>query len=485
MNPVVTRFAPSPTGYMHVGGVRTALFAWLIARQNNGTFILRIEDTDQQRYIEDSEQHIIASLHWLGLEWDAGPDIAGPDGPYRQSERLAIYKEWAHKLIADGNAYADPYSKEQLDAFRQEAKKNKKPFLYRNYRPENPPAWDGSQPLRFKSQPKTYQWHDAVLGDLSASGEAVDDFILIKADGFPTYNFCHIVDDSIMGVTHIVRSQEFIASVPKFLNLYEALGVQAPVFVTPPSVMALEGTKKLSKRDGAKDILDYAREGYLPETIMNFLATLGWNDGTEQELFTKSELISKFNVSQIQKSPARFDEKRLLWMNGQWIRSLHFDDLAQRAQPYWPESSKEYDTTYINQALQLIKDRLKTLQDIPLISGFLFTDPIPDRQLIADHKQLSKLPDSTLVEYLGIVAKAFHNCDDFSAETIQTQLNILLETTGAKPVTLFSLVRIATSWAPFSPDLAPSLALLGKDRTLRRLTEAARYIATDKSLVLY
>lgn len=485
MSSVITRFAPSPTGYIHVGGVRTALFAWLIARQQNGSFILRIEDTDQQRYVKGSEQHIIDSLQWLGLEWNAGPDKAGPDGPYRQSERLAVYTEWAKKLVQDGKAYADPYSKEQLEEFRQDAIKNKKPFLYRNYRPENPPQWDGSQPLRLKSHPKAYTWHDAVLGDLSAGEEAVDDFILMKADGFPTYNFCHIVDDSEMGVTHIVRSQEFIASVPKFLNLYEALGVQAPVFVTLPPVMAMNGTKKLSKRDGAKDILDYAREGYLPEAMMNFLATLGWNDGTEQEIFNQSELIEKFTVGQIQKSPARFDEKRLLWMNGQWIRTLTFEDLAQRVEPFWPASAQNYDNIFKNNVLHLVKDRLKTLQDIPLITNFLFIEPTPDKQLLANHKQLAKLTDSTLVAYLGTIAKTFAASEDFSSSTIQTMLNDLLEQTGEKPITLFSLVRIATTWAPFSPDLAPSLELLGKARTLQRITDAARYIAADKSLVLY
>ncbi|MCA9339095.1 glutamate--tRNA ligase, partial [Candidatus Saccharibacteria bacterium] len=275
-----TRFAPSPTGLLHVGAARTALFAWLIARQNNGKFILRIEDTDKAREVEGSIAHIQESLHWLGISWDEGPKNGGKFAPYQQSQRLEIYRQWAQKLIDAGRAYADPYSPEELQSFREEAKANKKPFLYRNHRPENPPTWDGSQPLRFKSEPKSYTWNDAVMGELSSGKEVIDDFILIKSDNYPTYNFCHIVDDALMQITHVIRSQEFISSVPKFLNLYEALEIQPPIMATLPFVMGASGNKKLSKRDGAKDLLDYKREGYLPEALMNFLATLGWNDGT-------------------------------------------------------------------------------------------------------------------------------------------------------------------------------------------------------------
>ncbi|HVI60556.1 MAG TPA: glutamate--tRNA ligase, partial [Candidatus Saccharimonadales bacterium] len=293
MKTVRTRFAPSPTGFLHVGGVRTALFAWLVARQAGGQFILRIEDTDKAREVAGSVQHIQDSLQWIGLQWD--------EGPLRQSERLDIYKEWAQKLIDKGRAYADPYTPAEVQAFRDAAKAAKKPFLFRDHRPANPPAWDGSQPLRFKSEPKDYAWQDAVMGELSTGPEVVDDFILIKSDGYPTYNFSHVVDDADMGISHVIRSQEFIASVPKYLNLYEALDIEPPVLATLPFVMAPAGNKKLSKRDGAKDILGYAEAGYLPEAMLNFLATLGWNDGTEQEVFTVDELIKKFDLGRVHK----------------------------------------------------------------------------------------------------------------------------------------------------------------------------------------
>jgi glutamyl-tRNA synthetase len=479
MNKITTRFAPSPTGFIHVGGVRTALFAWLLAKQQSGRFILRIEDTDKQREVAGAEAHIIKSLKWLGIEWDEGPDISGPNMPYRQSDRLIIYADWAQKLIASGRAYADPYTKEEVDAFREDAKRNKVPFLYRNYRPEHPPKWDGTQPLRFKSEPKAYDWHDAVLGDLHAGEEAVDDFILMKTDGYPTYNFCHIVDDSIMGVTHVIRSQEFIASVPKFLNLYEALEVTIPTFATLPYVMAIDGSKKLSKRDGAKDILDYAKDGYLPETMQNFLATLGWNDGTEQEIFDTAELLEKFDLEKVQKSPARFDEKRLLWLNGQWIRKIEVDDLFARVEQFWPESAAKHTNEYKMEVLLLAKDRLKTLADLPQVTDFLFTAPKQNIALIHEHKQLSKIANADLSALLQTVRDEFTTKESFTSESIQETLNNLLATTNEKPVTLFSIIRIATTWAPFSPDLAPSLALLGKDEVLSRLNAAIELLDSN------
>lgn len=467
-----TRFAPSPTGFMHVGGVRTALFAWLIAQQARGTFILRIEDTDKVREVAGSITQIENSLRWLGIDWQEGIDKGGDYGPYLQSERLASYNEWAHKLIDSGRAYADPYSKDELEAFRDEAKTKKQAFLYRNHRPENPPAWDGSQPLRFKSDPKNYTWTDAVMGELSTGPEAIDDFILMKSDGYPTYNFAHIIDDMLMDITHVLRSQEFISSTPKYLNLYEALGIKPPTLATLPYVMAIDGKKKLGKRDGAKDILEYGREGYLPEAMMNFLATLGWNDGSEQEIFTKAELIEKFSLDRIQKSPARFDEQRLLWLNGQHIRLLSTDDLSERAAEFWPASATTASREQKMTVLSLVQDRLKTLADLPVITSYFFEEPTPDISMIASNKMLQKLSTPTIIELLQAARDTLGSLDDFSAESIQQSLNQLLETTGQKPGTLFSLIRLAVSWAPFSPALNDTLAVLGKDTSLSRLDAA-------------
>lgn len=475
MTTVRTRFAPSPTGFMHVGGVRTALFAWLLAQQakttGEGTFILRIEDTDKVREVEGSVQQIEDSLKWLGLVWDEGVDQGGPHMPYKQSERLAIYKEWAQKLIDSGRAYADPYTPQELEVFREQAKAAKRPFLFRDHRPENPPVWDGTQPLRFKSDPKPYKWTDAVMGELSAGPDAIDDFILIKSDGYPTYNFCHIVDDALMGVTHVLRSQEFVSSTPKFLNLYEALEAERPTLATLPYVMAIDGKKKLGKRDGAKDILEYGKEGYLPEAMANFLATLGWNDGTEQEIFTMPELIEKFSLGRVQKSPARFDEQRLLWLNGQHIRLLSVDELYQRVSDFWPESAKEASEESKREVLALVQDRLKTLADLPTLSSYFFEEPTPNWEMVSSNKQLAKLSNDETRSLLTS-AKSALETSDYTAEAVQATLNTLLETTGQKPGILFSLIRLAVSWAPFSPALNETLVVLDKETTARRLQAA-------------
>lgn len=467
-NTTRTRFAPSPTGYLHVGGIRTALFAWLIARHDNGQFILRLEDTDKNREVEGSADHLIKSLRALGLEYDEGPDVDGPHGPYRQSERLAIYKEWAQKLIDAGRAYADPYAAEEVQKFREQAQAAKKPFLYRNHRPENPPEWDGTSPLRFKSEPKAYEWHDEVMGDLHSGPEVIDDFILIKSDGYPTYNFAHIVDDALMEITHVIRGQEFISSMPNYLNLYEALTIEHPIFATMPHIMNEQGNKKLSKRDGAKDVLDYIRDGYLPETLFSFIATLGWNDGTEQEVFTRDELIQKFSLDRVQKSGARFDEKRLLWMNGQFIRELTVDDLWSRVADFWPPEASGADEAYKRLVLTLAQDRLKTLCDLPILTSYFFASPTPNWTMIDTNKQLTKIDRSRQIELLRAAAHALESTD-FTAEALQQTLNQLLEQTGEKPGTLFSLIRYALTWAPFSPALPETMEVLGRDQTLSRL----------------
>lgn len=466
--PARTRFAPSPTGYLHVGGVRTALFAWLLARQSKGQFILRLEDTDKVREVEGSGQHIMDSLRWLGLEWDEGIDVGGPRGPYKQSDRLDIYHEWAQKMVDKGRAYVDPYTKEEVEEFRKKSQAEKKPFLFRDYRPENPPAWDGKQPLRFKSEPKAYNWHDAIMGELSAGEEAVDDFIIMKSDGYPTYNFAHIIDDMLMGCTHIIRSQEFVASTPRFLNLYEALEIERPILATVPMVLGPDGKKKLSKRDGAKDILDYAREGYLPEALVNFMASLGWNDGTEQEIFSVDELIEKFSLDRVQRGGAHFDERRLLWMNGAHIRALPLETLYEKVAGFWPTEAEHYDVEYRKLVLGLVQERLKYFAELPQLTMFFFKDLPIDPTLWQENKQLKKLEQDELKSLLERSYESL-KVSDFSINDLTERLNKLLEETGQKPGILFSLIRIAVSQAPSSPGLADTLAVLGKETSLRRM----------------
>lgn len=482
MTQIRTRFAPSPTGYIHVGSLRAALFPWLLARQNNGKFILRIEDTDRSRFVEGAEEKIYETLSWLGIDWDEGPTTNGKEkgkfGPYHQTERRGIYLEWAKKLIDKGLAYADPYTPEQVQAFRDEAKVKKKAFLYRNYRPKNPPKWDGTQPLRFKvPEIKRYTWQDPIMGELSAGPEALDDFILIKSDGLPTYNFAHIVDDFEMGITHVIRGAEYIASTPRYLSLYDALEIKPPVLACSPHIMAPSGNKKLGKRDGAKSADEYRKEGILPEAMMSFLASLGWNDGTEQEIFTKEELIKKFKLDRVQKSGARFDEKRLIWMNGQFIRNLNLDNLYERCQLFWGKEANSADVIYKKQVLALAQDRLKTLKDLPTLTSYFFSEPKINLDLILNNKQLKKLTSEEQKKLLQISCDELNKINDWTSENIQNCLNTLLEITNQKPGILFSLIRIATTWAQFSPQLNDTLALLGKDKSLDRLNIAIKNIA--------
>lgn len=444
------------------------MFAWLLARQNDGQFVLRFEDTDKKREVEGAREHLIKSLKELGLNYDEGPDIGGPFAPYVQSERLDHYKKWAEKLIEKGRAYADPYTPEEVQAFRETAQKAKQPFLYRNHRPENPPVWDGSQPLRFKSDPKPYQWHDEVMGDLHSGPEVIDDFVLIKSDDYPTYNFAHIIDDLEMEISDVLRGQEFLSSVPNYLNLYEALEIKPPRLATLPHVMAASGQKKLSKRDGAKDVLEYTAEGILPDALVSFIATLGWNDGSEQEIFTRDELIKKFSLDRVQHSGAHFDEQRLHWINGVLIRQMDLNELYKKVGGYWPSEAEGYDDDYKLKVLGLVQERLKYFSELPELSRFFFVDLPINSELITGNKQLKKLSNDELKSLLTQARESLAQ-SDFSEEDLHQRLNDLLTSTGQKPGVLLSLIRIATTQAPASPGLAESLAVLGKEVSLRRI----------------
>ena len=481
MTNVRTRFAPSPTGYIHVGNVRSALYPYFIAKHNHGQFILRIEDTDRKRFVPGAEDLIIDILKWLGIEWDEGPVGDGTEkgdyGPYHQTARREHYIKWAQKLIDKGMAYADSRSSEELEKLQADAKASHSLFLYRHHRPENPPEWDGHMPLRFKvTEPVDYHWHDEVMGDLSAGRDAVDDFIIIKSDGLPTYNFAHIVDDYEMGVTHVIRGQEYISSMPKYLALYDALEIPRPIFAHLPHILAPNGHKKLGKRDGAKSVTEYRDEGYLPEAMVNFLACLGWNDGTEQDIFTMEELIEKFSLDRVQRSGARFDEKRLLWLNGQWIKRLSLDDLYKRCANFWDENGRKASEDQRKAVLAVVQDRMKTLADLPSLSEYFFTRPEVNWDLIQSSKQLAKRERSDLTSLLKKAeAKLADESVDFShEESIQNALNELLEETGEKPVIMFGIIRFALTWARFSPGLPETMRLLGRDETLARI-EAAIY----------
>ena len=480
MEKAITRFAPSPTGYIHIGNVRSAIYPYLVAHQTGGKMILRIEDTDRERYVEGATELIEDTLKWLGLDWDEGPIVGGPNEPYFQSERKDLYLKWALKLVKEGRAYADPTPAEKIDEYRAKCSAEKVPFLYRNFRPENSPEWEPGMPIRFKTVPKEYDWHDEVMGDMHTGPEVLDDIILIKRDGYPTYNFAHIVDDAEMGITHVMRGVEYLSSTPNYLALYEALGLSRPKLVSLPHILAPTGNKKLGKRDGAKSVTEYRDDGVLAEAMLNYLACLGWNDGTEQEIYTKDELIERFSVDRIQNSGARYDETKLLWMNGQWIRRI-FDEQGARALydrtiGFWPEAAADFSEDYRVRVLTIIYDRLKTLSDLKSMTGYFFGEPQIDLSMLTENKFLKKMSEAELESLLKKSIAKSTAVEEWNAENLQNALNELLTETGKKPAELFSLIRISLSFAPFSPALNLTMEVLGREVTLARLNKVARSI---------
>ncbi len=479
MNPnptqkVVTRYAPSPTGFTHVGGVRTALYAWLYARKHGGTFILRIEDTDKKREVVGAIEHVVESLHWLGLDWDEGVDVGGPHAPYKQSERLASYKKYAQVLIEKGCAYPDPYTEEEVAVFRQDAETEKHPFLYREHRPETFGVWDGTRPLRFKvPEIKRYTWHDLVRGELSAGEEALDDFILIKSDGYPTYNFAHIIDDFEMDVTHIMRGQEFISSMPIYLSLYEALGIERPHFATVPPIMAMDGKKKLGKRDGAKDVLDYRREGYLPEAMLNFLAFIGWNPGDEREVLSAAEIIEAFSFEHMHSAGAKFNEEKLLWFNHEHIKRLSDEAFFERLTAYM--NTLGPILAYLPSISGLLKERSRTLAEaVQAIADGEFsfleeTIETPSQDLLLKG---AKTDVATAKKHLEVVRGILENQDLtlFSAEQVK-ELIFPYATEQGRSAVLWPL-RVALTGKEKSPDPFTVAELLGKEKTLTRIASA-------------
>ncbi|MCB9815699.1 glutamate--tRNA ligase [Candidatus Nomurabacteria bacterium] len=478
---VVTRYAPSPTGFQHIGGIRTALYAWLWARKNNGTFILRIEDTDKNREVEGAIQHTIDALHWLGIDYDYGPDKPGEFKSCLQSDRLDIYKKYAQKLIDKGLAYPDPYTNEEIENFRELAKKEDRPYLYRHHRPTEFEAWDGTKPLRLKTpEVKRYEWQDAVRGKLSAGEEMLDDFIIIKADGYPTYNFAHIIDDLEMGVTHVMRGEEFISSTPKFLSLYDALEIPYPTLVTLPPIMGPDGKKKLSKRDGAKDLLEYRSDGYLPEAMRNFLALIGWNPGGNDEIFPSEELINKFTLEKIQRSGGAFNEEKLKWMNKEYLQKQTPEFLAEYLKEAIPDSLKnkpQYSDDRLKKLSPVVFERIHNKNEIVESAeageyDFAFTAPEYDVEI------LKWKNDNMVAEALPRLQKACEVISEASfdtTESIKSALWPYAEEVG-KGELLWPL-RTSLSGKAQSPDPFMIAYILGKKETISRIKTACDKIS--------
>ena len=492
MQKAISRFAPSPTGYIHIGNIRSAIYPYLLAKKTGGKFILRIEDTDQARFVSGATDLILETLKWLGLDWDEGPVVGGTNEPYFQSQRKELYQKYALALMKKGRAYADPTPSEKIDEYRKSDNEKKIPFLYRNHRPSDSELeklsknWTEGTPIRFRSDPKPRSWHDEVMGDLSAGPEVQDDIILIKKDGLPTYNFAHIIDDFEMKITHVMRGVEYLSSTPNYLALYEALDFPVPKFVSLPHILAPTGNKKLGKRDGAKSVTEYRADGVLPEALLNYLACLGWNDGTEKEIYSKAELIDAFSLDRVQNSGARFDEVKISWYNGQWIRKLvaeeGIDAFYPRTLEFWGEEAKNFPDEYKKKVLGIIFDRLKVLSDLREMTAYFFAAPAINLDLVLGNKFLKKLSETELASLLELSVSELEKIpeENWNAETLQNTLNSLLEKSGKKPAELFSLIRLALSFAPFSPALNLTLEVLGRETSLARLRAVKIAILSDQ-----
>lgn len=472
---VRTRFAPSPTGFMHVGGVRTALFAYLYAKRHGGQFLLRIEDTDKGREVEGSIGHIIECLKWLGITWDEGIDIGGPYEPYLQSARLDSYHKYARQLIEAGHAYPDPYTAEELDAYRKKAEDEKRPFLFRDHRPETIKEWDGKTPLRFRvPQIKRYTWNDLVRGELSAGEEALDDFILLKGDGYPTYNFAHVIDDLEMKITHIMRGEEFISSTPKFLSLYDALDIKRPEIATMPVILGEAGTKKLGKRDGAKDLLEYREEGYLPEAMVNFLALLGWNPGSDREVFSLPELIEIFDLERVQKAGARFDEAKLLHINQEWMRKVPDSEFAKRLSA--PDEAK------LLRLVPELKERARTFGEAQKMLSedlhFVFEEPAIDKDLLLSKEGVKGGTRDHLEALKGLMAGLPEGVGPEGVKALlMPYADRIPKEEGGRGAALWPL-RYALSGAERSPDPFTLIHVLGLHESTVRVDRALAILST-------
>jgi len=495
--PVRVRFAPSPTGPLHIGGVRTALFNYLFAKKYNGTFILRIEDTDQNRFVEGAENYIEESLKWCGITVDEGVNTNEKFGPYRQSERKDIYKKYADQLIANGKAYYAFDTADDLDAHRKNHEAEGKTFIYNWHNrekgrlvnslvlsaEETQAKLDAGDDyvIRFLSpQDETLHLTDIIRGNMTIDTNILDDKVLFKSDGLPTYHLANIVDDHLMEITHVIRGEEWLPSLALHYQLYDAFGWEKPEFAHLPLILKPTGKGKLSKRDGDKlgfpvfplaykdhqtgDISrGYREDGYFPEAVVNFLAFLGWNPGTEQEIFSMDELIAAFDLNRVNKAGARFDPDKTKWFNHHYMQEQYNDDLAVTFKQIQPELA-EIDVNYVELVVALIKERATFVTDFWALSHFFFQTPTD-----LDEKAVKKAWKDDSPELMTQVVSVIESVEDFTVENLQTELKgwIIKNDIGFGKVMM--PLRLALVGALQGPDVFDIMYLIGKDETKRRI----------------
>ena len=476
MSTVRVRFAPSPTGAPHIGSLRTALFVWLWARHSGGKFILRVEDTDQKREVDNGLDLIMDSLRFLGLDWDEGPDVGGAFGPYVQSQRLAIYQEHIQRLVQSGHAYRCYCTPERLEQMRKDQQARGEATRYdrkcrnlsaaersANEREGAPYVVRLAVPLEGNTT-----LHDFIHGDLTIANRDVDDQVLIKSDGFPTYHFAVVVDDHLMQISHVMRADEWISSFPKHVLLYQAFGWEIPLHGHVPDVLGPD-KKKLSKRHGSTSVLQFRDDGYLPEAVINFLARLGWALDDKSELFTREDLIRLFTLDRIEHAPAVFDREKLDWMNGHYIRELSDGELAARLLPFLERAGFHADPIQVNGLVPLVRVRLKKLSDVIALSDFIFLD-----RLDYDARLLIGKRDPTSAQAALAAARAIlerHTSYEDEA-AVEGELRGAADQLGQSNSQFFGTIRVAISGRTVSLPLMGSIRLLGQSKTLDRIDRA-------------
>ncbi len=482
MGPTVrTRFAPSPTGDPHVGNIRSALFAWLFARHNGGVFIVRIEDTDVARKVMGSVEVILESLRWLGMDWDEGPEVGGDYGPYFQSQRLELYQEAARRLVEQGDAYYCYCSPERLEEMRAEQVRRKQPPGYdRRCRELSDEEWrekenEGITPVvRFKT-PLTGQtrFHDIIWGDVVFNNNTLEDLVLLKSDGYPTYHLANIVDDNAMKITHVLRAEEWLSSTPYHVLLYGAMDYQPPQFAHLPMLLGADRSK-MGKRHGSESVTDFREQGYLPEAMVNFLALLGWSLDDKTELMSRQQLIDNFTLERVSKTAASFNHEKLDWMNGVYIRSLEPEDFLQRSLRFLEndlpsEVPRPLSVDYIRQIMPLVQERVKTLAGVSELTRFFFVDRLEYDAGLLITKGMTAESTRHAVE---VARQRLAELPSFDTESLEGMLRPLAVELELKTGQLFGALRTAVTGQTAAPPLFQTMAVLGRETCLERIDRA-------------
>ena len=489
MKDIRVRFAPSPTGYLHIGGARTALFNWLFARQHGGQFILRVEDTDTERLKEDSVSQILSSLRWLGMQWDEGPEVEGAYGPYYQSERRSLYMAAAKRLVQEGNAYYCFCTPATLEAEREKQRQAKQPFRYGRLCRDLPLAEveqrlaAGEKAVIRVKLPLAGEVvvQDLIHGEVRFALEQLDDFVILKSNGLPAYNFACVVDDHAMRISHVMRAEEHLSNTPKQVLLYEAHGYEAPQFAHLPMILAPDRSK-LSKRHGATSVEEFREQGYLPQTIMNYLALLGWAPGEEREIFTMDEAVALFQLDKVSKKAAIYDVKKLTWMNGQYLSSLPIEDLLPQVKPFFLAAGLvdadwfDRHEAYFRQLVDVVRVRVKTLVELAEGCRCFFFDVAE-----YDEKGANKHFTPENGAKLAAAKAALAELTVFDLATTEAAYQALVEQHGWKLGDLVHPSRLALTGKTVSPGLFDVMVLLGKEKTLTRFEQAIAACASRPS----